>query len=78
MGGEPLEGPWDHAEEQPALPGEALLPGDGATLAAEALLPGDAATLAERIRAANAGYLRVRELNLDDTPPGVRFDPRWA
>jgi hypothetical protein len=45
---------------------------------AEALLPGDAATLAERIRAANAGYLRLRELDLDDTPPGVRFDPRWT
>jgi hypothetical protein len=56
VGEEPLEGPWDHTEEQPVLP-------------AEVLLPGDATTLAERIRAANAGYLRVRELNLDDTRP---------
>ena len=65
MGEELLQRPWDHTEEQPALP-------------AEALLPGDAATLAERSRAANAGYLRARELDLDDTPPGVRFDPRWT
>lgn len=45
---------------------------------AEPLLPGDPATLAERIRAANAGYLRARELDLDDVQPGVRFDPRWT
>lgn len=59
--------------QAPADHGQAQTTGTGGPL-----LPGDAATLAERIRAANAGYVRARELDLDDAAPGVRFDPRWT